>query len=66
MDLLSIILALFEDHIFEYVKQIVDALTIQLGVFVSVSIQMVLWYFLRGFRLKWISSHINYSHCTDC
>ena len=63
MDLLPVVLTFFEDHVFEDVKQVVDTLAIQLGVLISVSIQVVLRYFLGSFGLEWISSHVNYRHC---
>ena len=63
MDLLSIVLALLEDHVFEDVEQVVDALAVELGVLVSVGVQVVLGHFLRCFGLKGIACHVNDCHC---
>ena len=49
--LLSIFLILFKEHVFEDIQQIVDALGVQLWIFLLVCIEMILGDALGHFRL---------------
>ena len=58
--LLSVLLILFKEHVFEDIEQIVYALSVQLRIFLLVCIQMILWDALGHFWLQWVPSHIDY------